>query len=69
MLYEVITIRLDKMVPESVRRQKPLLKLAPTSPAAQDLFALAVKLQRLHGTMGQRIAAGPFLTDVAGNFE
>ncbi len=62
-------IRLDKMVPESVRRQKPLLKLAPTSPAAQDLFALAVKLQRLHGTMGQRIAAGPFLTDVAGNFE
>lgn len=57
------SIRSDKMVPESVRRQKPLLKMAPTSPAAQDLFALAVKLQRLRVSMRDQIAGGPFLIE------
>lgn len=62
-------ICVDKMVPESVRRQKPLLKLAPNSPAAKDLFALAVKLQRLRASMGENIAKGPFLEDALSIFE
>ncbi|GFM35396.1 MinD/ParA family protein [Desulfovibrio psychrotolerans] len=62
-------IRADKMVPESVRRQKPLLKMAPSSPAAHDLFALAVKLQRLRTSMQAVISAGPFASETQPNFE
>ena len=40
-------VRHDKLIPEAVRKQKPLLQISPNAPAAQDLFAIAVKIQRL----------------------
>ncbi len=53
-------IRLDKKVPESVRRQQPLLKMSPSSPAAQDLFTLAVRLEKLRTGMQAELEVGPF---------
>lgn len=38
-------VRMDKKLPEAVCRQQPLLEYAPGSPAAQDIQALAGKLQ------------------------
>lgn len=37
----------DRQVTEAVRRQSPLMKLAPTSQAARDMMAVAVKLSKL----------------------
>ncbi|AGW14488.1 MinD/ParA family protein [Megalodesulfovibrio gigas] len=40
-------IALDKHVPDAVRKQSPLMKLSPTSDAARDIMAVAVKLAKL----------------------
>jgi len=40
-------VRSDPALPEAVRRQIPLLRHAPRSPAAQDILAGAVKLHRV----------------------
>lgn len=61
-------IRHDRMVTESVRKQKPLLKMAPGSPAAQDMFALAVKLQRMRVSLRDKIVDGPFLAETKSFF-
>ncbi len=41
----------DKQVPEAVRRQSPLMKMAPTSNAAKDLLGIAVKLDKMRAAM------------------
>ena len=44
-------VRADKNVPEAVCRQQPLMRMAPGCPAAQDIQALAARLQRLRLSM------------------
>ncbi|WP_297828414.1 MinD/ParA family protein [uncultured Desulfovibrio sp.] len=39
-------VRTDKKLTEAVCRQQPLLRYAPSSPAAQDIQALGARLQR-----------------------
>ncbi len=51
----------DKMLVEAVRRQKPLMQLAPQSKAAQDIFNIALKLQRLRKDLLPRIEQEPIL--------
>ncbi|MEZ0575871.1 MinD/ParA family protein [Halodesulfovibrio aestuarii] len=53
-------IRQDKMVPESVRKQTPLMKHAPNSRAAKDIFAIAVKLQKIKKSMLEDISKSIF---------
>ncbi len=54
-------IRTDKSVTEAVRKQTPLMQLSPKSPAAQDLFAVALKLSRLRKELLPVIANKPAL--------
>ncbi|WMW66128.1 MinD/ParA family protein [Nitratidesulfovibrio liaohensis] len=49
-------VRLDKALPDAVRKQKPLMRVAPQSPAAQDLFSIAVKLQRMRSALLPELA-------------
>lgn len=51
----------DKSLVEAVRRQKPLMQLAPKSKAAQDIFNIALKLQRLRKDMLPKIEHEPIL--------
>lgn len=44
-------VRMDRKLPEAVCRQQPLLAYAPGSPAAQDIQALAGRLQRVRLSM------------------
>lgn len=39
------SVRMDKKIPEAVCRQQPLMTYAPGSPAAQDIQAIAQRLQ------------------------
>ncbi|MDL2315772.1 MinD/ParA family protein [Desulfovibrio sp. OttesenSCG-928-A18] len=41
------SVRTDKMLTEAVRKQKPLLSVAPASPAAEDCMAAAERVKRL----------------------
>ena len=50
-------VRMDKKLPEAVCRQQPLLRYAPGSPAAQDIQAMAARLQRLRLSMADWLAA------------
>ncbi|SDF75556.1 MinD/ParA family protein [Desulfovibrio legallii] len=54
-------VRTDKNVPESVCRQQPLMRAAPGCPAAQDIQALAARLQRLRLGMLDWLAPRPVL--------
>ena len=45
------SIRSDATFLEAVRRQIPLLKLSPSTPAAKDLIATAVRIHRLHDSL------------------
>lgn len=54
-------IRDDRNVSEAVRRQKALLKIAPSSPAAQDITALARKFMRYRTDNAEAIAERPVL--------
>ncbi|MGE4298811.1 MAG: MinD/ParA family protein [Desulfovibrionaceae bacterium] len=56
-------IRHDKTVHEAVRRQTPLMKMAPNSPAGKDIFAIAQKLHHLRASMLERIADEPILAN------
>lgn len=54
-------VRQDKMLPESVRRQKALLKIAPQSPAASDIKAIAAKIETDRARLLPQIAYEPVL--------
>jgi flagellar biosynthesis protein FlhG len=43
-------IRSDRALPEAVRRQKPLMELAPRSPAAVDCMTIANRLNKIRET-------------------
>lgn len=49
-------VRMDKKLPEAVCRQQALLRYAPGSPAAQDIQALAGRLQRVRLNMADWLA-------------
>lgn len=44
-------IRSDPTMIQAVRRQEPLLKFAPQSPAGKDLIAAAVRVHKLRGSI------------------
>jgi flagellar biosynthesis protein FlhG len=54
-------VRHDKTVTESVRKQEPLIKWAPQSPAAQDIIALANSLHKQRAALSHLIAKSPIL--------
>jgi flagellar biosynthesis protein FlhG len=54
-------VRHDKTVTESVRKQEPLIKWAPNSPAAQDIIALANSLHKQRAALSHLIAKSPIL--------
>jgi flagellar biosynthesis protein FlhG len=54
-------VRHDPAMTESVRKQKPLLKWAPQSPAAQDIIALARSLHKQRAALSHLIAKSPIL--------
>ncbi|CAK7045379.1 MAG: Flagellum site-determining protein YlxH [Desulfovibrio sp.] len=58
-------IRDDKKLPEAVCRQQPLMRIAPGSPAAQDIQSLAARLQRLRLGMADWLAPRKVLQPVA----
>jgi flagellar biosynthesis protein FlhG len=53
-------IRTDRGLMDAVRKQRPLMELAPRSPAAQDCMVAAEKLERLRSGMSAgETSAGP----------
>lgn len=56
------SVRNDPKLTEAVRRQVPLLKWAPGSPAGQDLQAIAGRLQRIRLNMLDWLAPRPVLS-------
>lgn len=59
-------VRNDKKLPEAVCRQQPLMRYAPGSPAAQDLQALAARLQRVRLSMADWLAPRQILQPLPG---
>lgn len=57
-------IRQDPAIIESVRNQTPLLKHSPSSPASQDIRALAKKLMRYREDNMERISARTILKNI-----
>ena len=58
------SIRMDKALPEAVRRQVPLMKMAPNSDAGQDIFSLARSLQKLRASLLESLAGETPLRNV-----
>ncbi len=54
-------VRSDPALPDAVRRQIPLLRHAPRSPAAQDVLGCAVKLHRVRQARQEALADMPLL--------
>lgn len=54
-------VRADPSLPDAVRRQIPLLRHAPTCPAAKDILTGAVRLHRLRQERADRLAELPVL--------
>lgn len=54
-------VRSDPALPAAVRRQIPLLRHAPRSPAAQDIVSGAVKLHRVRQQRRETIVNAPVL--------
>ncbi len=54
-------IRQDKTMVEAVRRQTPLMQLDAKCKAGQDIFALALKIQRLRKQLMEEIENEPIL--------
>uniref|UniRef100_I2Q2C1 ATPase involved in chromosome partitioning n=1 Tax=Desulfovibrio sp. U5L TaxID=596152 RepID=I2Q2C1_9BACT len=54
-------VRADPALPDAVRRQIPLLRHAPRSPAAQDILAGAVKLHRIRQQRQETLLEMPVL--------
>jgi flagellar biosynthesis protein FlhG len=50
------TIRADKRVPESVRKQTPFLRLFPTCGAAMDIMTIAERIAKIRQGMSQQLA-------------
>ncbi|MDR2123840.1 MAG: MinD/ParA family protein [Desulfovibrio sp.] len=44
-------IRADKVLTDAVRKQRPLMELAPRSPASRDCMAAAEKLDKMRGVL------------------
>ncbi len=44
-------VRFDQTMHQAVRRQEPLLKFAPTSPAGKDLIAVAARIHNLRDSL------------------
>ena len=44
-------VRFDQTMHQAVRRQEPLLKFAPTSPAGKDLIAVAARIHKLRDSL------------------
>lgn len=59
-------IRSDKAVAEAVRRQTPLMKIAPNSPAAKDIFELAKNLEKRRHAMLPELADQAVLRPLPG---
>lgn len=55
------SVRRDPKMPEAVRRQTPLLKAFPDSPAARDINVLAQRIQLIRGTMMESLCKQPAL--------
>ncbi|MFH1913991.1 MAG: MinD/ParA family protein [Pseudomonadota bacterium] len=56
-------IHQDRTMVEAVRRQTPLMKFAPNSPAAKDISAIAKKIIRYREDNRERISGRPILKD------
>lgn len=54
-------VRSDRALVEAVRKQKPLMQLAPLSPAAVDCMAVANAVQRLRDNLLRQNFASPAL--------
>lgn len=54
-------IRQDKMLPESIRRQNALLKIAPRSSAANDIRAIAAKIETDRARLLPKVAYEPVI--------
>lgn len=55
------SVRMDKKLPEAVCKQQPLMSYAPGSPAAQDIQAIAAKLQNARMNMLEWLANNEIL--------
>ena len=55
------SVRLDPKLPEAVRKQTPLLRIFPNSPAALDIIELANRLEKVKGTMLENLSRQPVL--------
>ncbi|NCC24078.1 MAG: MinD/ParA family protein [Deltaproteobacteria bacterium] len=54
-------VRQDKNLPEAIRRQKPLLRMAPDCPASEDIRKIASRLDRQRQDLMHLIAKSPIL--------
>ncbi len=54
-------VRSDPALPDAVRRQIPLMRHAPRSPAAQDILSAAVKLHRIRQSRQEALRDMPVL--------
>ncbi|WP_300164214.1 MinD/ParA family protein [Solidesulfovibrio sp.] len=54
-------VRADPALPDAVRRQIPLMRHAPRSPAAQDILNVAVKLHRIRQSRQEALRGLPVL--------
>lgn len=59
-------VRMDRKLTEAVCRQQPLMSYAPGSPAAQDIQAIALKLQNARLGMLEWLADHEILTSMHG---
>ncbi|MFV0422815.1 MinD/ParA family protein [Oleidesulfovibrio sp.] len=54
----------DKALPEAVRRQTPLMRMNHNSPAAKDIFSIAVKVQRHRASVMETLSDTPLLEEM-----
>ena len=57
-------VRTDPALPDAVRRQIPLMRHAPRSPAAQDILGVAVKLHRIRQNRLEALQNMPVLGNI-----
>jgi len=57
-------VRTDPALPDAVRRQVPLMRHAPRSPAAQDILGVAVKLHRVRQNRLEALQNMPVLGNI-----
>lgn len=56
----------DKALPEAVRRQTPLMRMNHKSPAAKDIFSIAVKMQRHRAAIVHTLGQSPLFGELTG---